>query len=304
MTRFELSILGCGSAFPTLRHNPSAQALSHRDRVFLVDCGEGTQQHYRRQGLKLMRLQHIFISHLHGDHCLGLVGLISTLGLLDRGGEVIIHAVPDALRIFPPLFDTFCQELPFDVRIEPFSPFASSTIYEDDALTVKTLPLKHRIPAAGFLFEEKEAPRHLLGDMAEYYKIPHYRRAEIKAGADFVLPDGTVVPNSRLTRPAAPPVRYAYCSDTAYNEKPIPLIEGVDLLYHEATFGDEAVAMARRTLHSTARQAGIMARNAHVKQLMIGHFSARYNDEEKLLAEAREEFADTILAREGLKYSF
>ena len=214
MTRFELSILGCGSAFPTLRHNPSAQALSHRDRVFLVDCGEGTQQHYRRQGLKLMRLQHIFISHLHGDHCLGLVGLISTLGLLDRGGEVIMHAVPDALRIFPPLFDTFCQELPFDVRIEPFSPFASSTIYEDDALTVKTLPLKHRIPAAGFLFEEKEAPRHLLGDMAEYYKIPHYRRAEIKAGADFVLPDGTVVPNSRLTRPAAPPVRYAYCSDT------------------------------------------------------------------------------------------
>lgn len=304
MNRFELSILGCGSAFPTLRHNPSAQALSHHDRVFLIDCGEGTQQHYRRQGLKLMRLQHIFISHLHGDHCLGLVGLISTLGLLDRGGEIVIHAVPDALQIFPPLFDVFCQELPFEVRIEPFSPFSSATIYEDKALTVKTLPLKHRIPAAGFLFEEKESPRHLLGDAADYYKIPHYRRAEIKAGADFVLPDGTVVPNERLTRPAAPPLRYAYCSDTAYNEKLLPLIEGVDLLYHEATFAEDALAMARRTMHSTARQAATMAQRAGVKKLMIGHFSARYNDEQQLLAEAREIFPDTILAHEGLKYSF
>lgn len=147
MNRFELSILGCGSAFPTLRHNPSAQALSHRDRVFLVDCGEGTQQHYRRQGLKLMRLQHIFISaSAWRTIALGLVGLISTLGLLDRGGEVIIHAVPDALRIFPPLFETFCQELPFDVRIEPFSPFKSATIYEDDTMHRQDTPLETPYP--------------------------------------------------------------------------------------------------------------------------------------------------------------
>ena len=199
MNSFELSVLGCGSAFPTNRHNPSAQALCHHDRVFLIDCGEGTQQYYRRQGLKLGRLQHIFISHLHGDHCLGLVGLISTLGLFDRGGEIVVHAVPDALRVFPPLFEAFCHDLPFQVRIEPFSPFSPEIIYEDKTLTVKTLPLKHRIPTAGFLFEEKESSRHLLGDVAEFYKIPNFRRAEIKAGADFVLPDGTVVPNDTYT---------------------------------------------------------------------------------------------------------
>ena len=166
---------------------------------------------------------------------------------------------------------------------------------------MKTLLLKHRIPTAGFLFEEKESPRHLLGDVAEFYKIPNFRRAEIKAGADFVLPDGTVVPNNRLTRPAAPPKRYAYCSDTAYNEALLPIIEGVDLLYHEATFGDDAEALAKETCHSTARQAAIIARKAGVKQLLLGHFSARYENEQQLLAQAREEFAPSFLAREELK---
>ena len=192
----------------------------------------------------------------------------------------------------------------FQVRIEPFSPFSPEIIYEDKTLTVKTLPLKHRIPTAGFLFEEKESPRHLLGDVAEFYKIPNFRRAEIKAGADFVLPDGTVVPNDRLTRPAAPPKRYAYCSDTAYSEKLIPWVEGVDLLYHEATFAHESVALAKQTTHSTARQAATIALWAGVKKLMIGHFSARYNDEKDLLAEACEVFPETILAYEGLKYLF
>ena len=163
---FTLNILGTASALPTVNRYPSAQVLDVRGRLFLIDCGEGVQMQIRRQHLSILKLDTVFISHLHGDHCLGLVGLISTLGLLDRGGEVVIHTVPDALRIFPPLFETFCQDLPFEVRIEPFSPFASEVVYEDDTLTVKTLPLKHRIPAAGFLFEEKEAPRHLLGDVA------------------------------------------------------------------------------------------------------------------------------------------
>lgn len=304
MSRFELSILGCGSAFPTTRHLPSAQALAHNGRVYLIDCGEGTQLQYRRSGLKLGRLQHIFISHLHGDHCLGLFGLLSTLGLYERGGEIVIHAPADALRIFPPILESFCHDLPFEVRINPIPTNHSEVIYDDKVVTVRTLPLKHRMPTAGFLFEEKEAPRHLLGDMADFYQIPHYRRAAIKAGEDFVLPDGTVVPNDRLTRAAEPPCRYAYCSDTMYNEKLIPFIEGVDLLYHEATYDEANAAMARKVYHSTARQAAEIARAAGVKRLMLGHFSSRYDDEMPLLREAQEVFPDTILANEGLKYSF
>ncbi len=304
MSQFELSILGCGAAFPTHRHHPTAQVLAYREKMFLVDCGEGTQLQYRRAGLKLGRLQHIFISHLHGDHCLGLFGLLSTLGLYERGGEIVIHAPADALRVFPPIFETFCHDLPFAVRINVIPTTRSEVIYEDKSLVVKTLPMKHRMPTAGFLFEEKESPRHLLGDMAEFYQIPHFRRAGIKAGEDYVLPDGTVVPNERLTRAAAPPCRYAYCSDTMYNERLVPFIEGVDLLYHEATYDDANEPMARKVGHSTARQAATIAARAGVKKLMLGHFSSRYGDETRLLREAQEVFPDTILANEGLKYCF
>ena len=305
MSDSQLTILGCGAAMPTVRHNPSAQVFGHRGRLFLIDCGEGTQLQYRRLGLKPGRMQHIFLSHLHGDHCLGLFGLLSTLRLLfEREGEVVIHAPSGAERIFPPMFDAFCRDLPFAIRIIPFRTDSSELIYEDKSLTVKTIPLKHSVPVCGFLFEEKPPLRHLLGDMAEYYAIPHYKRAAIKAGEDFVLPDGTLIPNERLTRPAAPAVRYAYCSDTAYDERIVPLIEGVDLLYHEATYADDCEPKAISTLHSTARQAARIARMAGVKRLMLGHFSARYDDESFLLQQAREVFPDTILANEGLKYNF
>lgn len=187
------------------------------------------------------------------------------------------------------------------MRFEPVVPNCSEVIYEDRSIRVRSLPLIHRVPCSGFLFEEKPGQLHLRGDMVKFYDIPVYRRAEIKAGADYTTPDGQTIPNDRLTTPADPPLRYAYCSDTAYNEALIPLIEGADCLYHEATFGDDAEELARLTCHSTARQAARIARAASVKQLVLGHFSARYEDEQPLCDEASQEFTPCTLAREGMK---
>ena len=206
--------------------------------------------------------------------------------------------------MFRPQLDFFCRDLPFTVRFEPVLPNRTEVIYEDKSIRVRSLPMIHRVPCSGFLFEEKVGMRHLLGDMMNFYNVPVYRRAAIKAGEDFVTSDGRIIPNSYLTMPADPPLRYAYCSDTAYSERLIPWVEGVDLLYHEATFAHESVVLAKQTTHSTARQAATIALRAGVKKLMIGHFSARYNDEKDLLAEAWEVFPETILAYEGLKYLF
>ena len=289
---------------PTTRHYPSAQVLNHRDRFFMIDCGEGAQLQYRRNKMKFTRLQHLFISHLHGDHCFGLIGLISTLGILGRTGELIIHAHADAERVFKPHLDYFCHELPFNVRFNAISPSKNEIIYEDKALRVSTLPLKHRIPTCGFLFEEKEKERHLIGEMIKFYNIPVKEIADIKQGADFITPEGIIIPNNRLTRAADPSSRYAYCSDTIYQNKLISLIEGVDLLYHESTFADDNKARAKETFHSTAIQAATIAQKAQVGKLMLGHFSARYMDDSIFLQEAREIFPDTILANESLKIKF
>ena len=197
--------------------------------------------------------------------------------------------------------DFFCRDLPFTVRFEPVLPNRTEVIYEDKSIRVRSLPMIHRVPCSGFLFEEKVGMRHLLGDMMNFYNVPVYRRAAIKAGEDFVTSDGRIIPNSYLTTPADPPLRYAYCSDTAYNEALLPIIEGVELMYHEATFGHDSEALAKETCHSTARQAAIIARKAGVKQLLLGHFSARYENEQQLLEQAREEFAPSFLAREELK---
>ena len=302
MSRFEINILGCGAATPTLRHFPTAQVVNVRDKLYMVDCGEGAQLNWRRTHLNLNRLGHIFISHLHGDHCFGLPGLISTMGLLGHTGDLVIHAHPDAQRIFKPMLEYFCREMPFDVRFNPVSASTADVIYCDRSLSVRAIPLKHRIPACGFLFEEKEAERHLRGDMLAFYDVPLYRRNEIRQGADYVLPDGQIIPNDVFTLPPTPPARYAYCSDTVYSEAILPYIEGVDLLYHEATYADSEAVQARKNGHSTARQAGMLARQANVKQLLIGHFSPRYNDENLLLDEARQEFPCTELAYEGLNW--
>lgn len=300
MGKFEVNILGCGSALPTLRHLPSAQVLNIRENLFMIDCGEGTQLQMRRMRLKFSRLGHIFLTHLHGDHCFGLLGLISTLELLGHSGELVIHAPADAERVFRPQLDFFCRDMATQIRFEPVSTGSPAIIHEDKAFRVTSFPLRHRVPTAGYLFEEKQGERHLIGDMVKFYEIPVRQIPDIKSGADFITKDGTVIPNERLTRPATPAVRYAYCCDTMYRPDLASRIEGVDLLYHDATYGDGLDVRAKETMHSTARQAAMLARDAQVKQLLLGHFSARYDDETALLQQAREIFPNTILAKEGL----
>ena len=301
MDKFEIDILGCGSATPTTRHNPSSQIINIREKLFMIDCGEGTQLQLRRSKLRFGRLNRIFISHLHGDHCFGLIGLISTLGLLGRTGDLVIHSVAGLEEILRAEIDFFCKDYPFQVRIEIFDPKKSEIIYEDRSVAVKTIPLKHRVPCAGFLFQEKQKEAHLISDMIKFYNIPIKELAKIKQGGDFITEEGSIIPNTRLTTPAEPARSYAYCSDTAYDERIIPIIEGVDLLYHEATFADSDSARAKQTGHSTAHQAAEIAKRANVKKLMLGHFSARYPDNQILLDEAKEIFGNTILANEGLR---
>ncbi|MDR0412187.1 MAG: ribonuclease Z [Dysgonamonadaceae bacterium] len=301
MERFEINVLGCGSALPTTRHCLSAQVINLREKLFLIDCGEGTQLQFRAMKLNFSRLNHIFISHLHGDHCFGLPGLISTLGLLGRTADLHIYAQPDAGKVFSFLPDYFCKELPYQVLFHSFDPAVSEQIFEDRTLKVTTIPLKHRVPSAGFLFEEKPKSAHIRRNMLDFYRIPFARINAIKEGEDFVTPEGEVIPNARLTLPPRPTQKYAYCSDTAYDESIVPLIEGVNLLYHEATFSHKDLARAQETYHSSAQQAALIARAARVERLLLGHFSARYPDEKILLDEAKEIFPNTLLAKERLR---
>jgi len=300
MERFEVNILGCGSALPTSRHVLSSQVINLRDKLFMIDCGEGTQLQFRSMKLKFHRLNHIFISHLHGDHCFGLPGLISTMELLGRTADLNIYAHADAEKIFQPVLDFFCKNLTYKVIFHSFNPVKSEQIFEDRTLKVFTIPLNHRIPCAGFLFEEKQKSPHIIREMIDFYKVPISRIAAIKGGADFVTEEGDTIANRIFTRPAEPPRRYAYCLDTAYYEKIIPIIEGVDLLYHEATFSHKDIVRAKETYHSSARQAALIAHAAKVKKLVIAHFSARISNENILLDEAKEVFSNTMLANEGI----
>lgn len=300
MEKFELHILGCGSALPTTRHFATSQVVNLREKLFMIDCGEGAQMQLRKSRLKFSRLNHIFISHLHGDHCFGLLGLISTFGLLGRTADLHIHSPKGLEELFVPMLEFFCKKLTFQVFFHEFETHQPVLIYEDRSVTVITIPLRHRIPCCGFLFEEKPRSNHIIRDMIDFYQVPVYELNRIKNGADYVTPEGEIVANSRLTRPASPARKYAYCSDTCYREEIVEQIKGADLLFHEATFAQNEAARAKETFHSTAAQAAEIARAAEVKQLVIGHFSARYENEQILLKEASEIFSPTILAKENL----
>lgn len=299
MAEFNINILGCGSALPTTRHLATSQIVDLRDKLYMIDCGEGTQVQMRRMRVRFGRLAHIFISHLHGDHCFGLPGLISTLGMLGRTGELVVHGPKEVETYLRPVMDLFCRGMEFEVRFNPVDTRSHSLVMEDRSLSVYSIPLKHRIPTCGYLIAEKPKEAHIIREMTDFYQVPVRCMKDIKQGQDYVTPEGEVVPNSRLTRPAAPPKRYAFCSDTAYNRSIIPIIEGADLLYHEATFAECDLARAKETFHSTARQAAEIARDAHVKRLVIGHYSARYEDLSELHREAEAVFPGTILGNEG-----
>ena len=269
MPRFELNILGCGSATSTLRHLPTSQVLNVRDNVMMIDCGEGAQLEMRRRKLKFARLTNIFISHLHGDHCFGLPGFLSTLALIQKSRRC--NVITNEPRVF----------------------------YEDSAITVRTFPLRHRVPAVGFVFEEKAKMRHVNAEAVRAFEVPQHFMNSLRQGMDYVTPAGVVIPNEKLTTAADASVSYAYASDTTYSERVIQAVEGVDWLYHEATYGDECEAQARQRFHSTARHAAMVAKEAGVKQLILGHYSSRYTDARPLLQQAQAGFPATRLANEG-----
>ncbi len=304
MENFQLQILGCGSALPTGLYNQSSQILNVREKSFMIDCGEGTQRQIKRYNVKISRLNHIFISHLHGDHCFGIIGLVTTLGMLGRTADLHIHSHNDLEKNLQPMISYFCRGMSYRIFFHPFNPCHHELLYEDRSMTVYSIPLKHKVPTCGFLFSEKKRENHIKKEMIDFYQIPIREISPIKKGADFTTSEGTVIPNSRLTIPATPSKKYAYCSDTAYTESIIPIIENIDCLFHEATFLQEHLPRAKETMHSTALQAATIAAKANVKQLILGHYSARYDDVSELLIEAKSVFENTFLSEDGKVFDF
>lgn len=300
MAKFQVNILGCGSATPTALHNPSCQVIDFRDNLMMVDCAEGSQSMMRVMRLKFSRLSHIFISHMHGDHCFGLPGLLSTLALLGKTGTVTVHLPAEGLEIMKSYVEYFSRDADYELVWNPVSP-QGGVLLDTPSLTVEAFPLYHRIATTGFIFREKPKPRHLRGDMVKFLAIPPSRIAAIRAGEDYTAPDGRVYPNAALTSDPDRAVSYAYASDTMFDRRVAEAVRGVDVLYHEATYASNMHALARQRGHSTAGEAARIAAMAGVKQLVIGHYSKRYTDVEVLVDEARREFDFVTPANEGLK---
>ena len=302
MEPFKVHILGCGSALPTLQHNASSQIVELREKLFMIDCGEGTQMQLRRSRIHFSKIIAVFISHLHGDHCFGLPGMISTFGMTGRTAPLHIYAPAAFEPILEQTLSFFCQGLEFKVVFHAVDTTQNKVVYEDRSLTVETIPLQHRIDCCGYLFREKPILPHIRRDMIDFYKIPISQINNIKAGADWVTPEGEVIANSRLTTPAEPARSYAYCSDTRYIKTLHELVKGVSTLYHESTYSAEDAERARLYWHSTSQDAAKVARDASVGKLLLGHFSARYNNESQLLEEAKEIFPNSYLTREGATF--
>lgn len=297
-----MHILGCGSALPTLQHNASSQIVELREKLFMIDCGEGTQIQLRRSRIHFSKIIAVFISHLHGDHCFGLPGMISTFGMTGRTAPLHIYAPAAFEPILDQTLSFFCQGLEFKVVFHAVDTTQNKVVYEDRSLTVETIPLQHRIDCCGYLFREKPILPHIRRDMIDFYKIPISQINNIKAGADWVTAEGEVIANSRLTTPAEPARSYAYCSDTRYIKTLHELVKGVSTLYHESTYSAEDAERARLYWHSTSQDAAKVARDASVGKLLLGHFSARYNNESQLLEEAKEIFPNSYLTCEGATF--
>lgn len=302
MEPFKVHILGCGSALPTLQHNASSQIVELREKLFMIDCGEGTQIQLRRSRIHFSKIIAVFISHLHGDHCFGLPGMISTFGMTGRTAPLHIYAPAAFEPILEQTLSFFCQGLEFKVVFHAVDTTQNKVVYEDRSLTVETIPLQHRIDCCGYLFREKPILPHIRRDMIDFYKIPISQINNIKAGADWVTAEGEVIANSRLTTPAEPARSYAYCSDTRYIKTLHELVKGVSTLYHESTYSAEDAERARIYWHSTSQDAAKVARDASVGKLLLGHFSARYNNESQLLDEAKEIFPNSYLTCEGATF--
>ena len=298
----KLTILGSSSALPTSGRYPSAHVLNAHERLFLIDCGEGTQMQLRKTKIRFAKINHIFISHLHGDHVFGLYGLLSTFSLMGRTNPIHLYAPEKYDKMLKSHLSDFDINLSFGIDFIPLSGKDPVKILDDKYLTVTSFPLQHRIPSYGFLFREKRSERNLIKECIEKYQIPQIRLPAIKKGEDFVTPDGVIIKNEDLTLPPHEPLSYAYCSDTKYFKRLASFVKGVNLLYHEATFDKSKEDLAKITGHSTTLDAAKTAIDAKVGALIIGHFSARYKEIEPLVEEAQTIFPETYAAIDGHSY--
>jgi len=300
--KFALTILGVNSATPAHERFPTAQVLQVQHQYFLIDCGEGAQSRMSQFGIPRHKIQHIFISHLHGDHIFGLPGLLFSFGLNDRKSAVHIYSPAGLEEMITALLRPMEAILPYPLYFHVLPTGKSSLAFENELLTVTTIPLQHRIPTVGFLFREKERPKNIRPERILEYSLSIPQILAAKNGEDIPLGTGRIVPNKELTIPAPPPRSFAYISDTIYDESIVPLIKEVDLLYHEATFCHDLAEYAAATKHSTARQAATIAKMAGAGQLVIGHYSSRYQSVEPLLNEAITVFSKTVPGVEGREY--
>lgn len=298
----KLTILGSSSALPTSERNPSAHVLNAHERYFLIDCGEGTQLKLRQNRIRFSRINHIFISHLHGDHIFGLYGLLSTFSLMGRINPIHLYAPENYDMILRSHLSDFDIHLNFEINFIALKGKNPQKILDDKFITVTSFPLEHRIPSFGFLFTEKEAERKIVKDAITKYEIPVGKLHGIKKGDDFIKDDGTVIKNDEITIKPPPPVSYAYCSDTRYFSRLSSFIKDVSLLYHEATFDQSKSDLAAVTGHSTTLNAATVASEANAGALIIGHFSARYKDIDALVKEALTVFPATCAAVDGKTY--
>lgn len=296
-----ITILGCGSASPTSKRNPSSQHIVVQERHFLVDCGEGTQIQLRKNNLRMQKISRIFISHLHGDHFFGLMGLLSTYHLLGRETELFIYGPPYLKNIIHTSLKATKTYLKYKLHFIELNFNGEEIIYEDKRVEVRSFPLKHSIDTCGFIFKEKPKLRKINRKAVDAYEVPIFELNKIKEGADYIMDDGAIISNLKLTFDPEPSKSYAYCSDTAYFPEICKTINSATCIYHEATFANSEQKLAKQTKHSTAEQAALIAKEANIEQLIIGHYSARYTNVDLLLKESRQVFSNTILAFDGLK---
>jgi len=286
----KLSILGCYSATPRKKTHTTSQLLEIKNHLLLIDCGEGTQVRLREMKIKFLKIEHIFISHLHGDHFYGLIGLISSFNLLGREKDLHIYAPKGIKNLINLHFELGNSWTNFKLIFHELVEEKTTVIFEDEKIIIKTIPLKHRIYTNGFLFKEKKELRKINKEAVKKYSLNFSDFKNLKNGEDFIMPDGIIIKNELLTIKPNPPKSYAFCSDTIYNEEIIPIIKKVDLLYHESTFLEEHINLAKKTFHSTAKQAAKIAQLAQVKHLLLGHYSTRYPQLESFKTEAKKEF--------------
>jgi ribonuclease Z len=300
----KLTILGCYAATPRTFTNPTSQVLEIGGRLFLIDCGEGTQVQLRKNKIKFSKINDIFISHLHGDHVFGLVGLVSTFMLLSRTEPLRIHGPKGIKEIITLQLRLSKSWTTYELHFHELESDLPQTLYEDEKIIVRTIPLKHRIYTNGFLFREKKGVRKLNLEAVQQYGIDTCYYRNVVLGKDITLDDGTVIDNDLLTFEPIPPKSYAFCSDTVYDETIVPYINNVDVLYHESTFLDSEQVLATKTMHSTAREAASIAKRAGVKHLVLGHYSTRYENLELFRQEAETVFPNVLLGDDGVTFSF